>query len=55
MHSATSCILFFERLVPQRRVRRVVSQERRVDRHPFVDLVGQAVDDVVVALVNVKF
>ena len=40
--------------MPQRRVRRVVTRERRVDGHQVVDLVRQAVDDVVVALVNIE-
>ena len=54
MHSSATDVLFFKWLVPQRRVRLVVSQERRVYRHPVIDLMGQSVDDVVVALVNIK-
>ena len=55
MHSSATDVLFFERLMPQRRVTRVASQERRVNGHPVIDLVSQAVNDVVVALVNVEF
>ena len=40
--------------MPQRRVRRVVTRERRIDGHQVADLVSQAVDDVVVTLVNVE-
>ena len=50
MHSSATDVLLFERFMPQRRVGFVVSQERRINRHPVVDLVSQAVNDVVVAL-----
>ena len=55
MYSSATDVLFLERLMPQRHVRRVVPQERRINGHPVIDHVSQAVDDVIVALVNVKF
>ena len=55
MHSSATDVLIFERFMPKRRVGFVVSQERRINRHPAVDLVSQAVNDVVVALVNAEF
>ena len=54
VHRPAADGFLLEWLMPQRRVRHVVTREGRVDRHQVVDLVRQAVDDVVVALVNVK-
>ena len=54
VHGAAADVIFLEWLVPQRRVRRVVTREGRVDGHRAIGLVRQAVDDVVVALVNSK-
>ena len=54
VHGTAADVLLLERLVPQRRVRRVVAREGRIDGHRVVDLVRQAIDDVVVALVNIE-
>ena len=55
VHGAAADVLFLERLLmPQRRVRRVVTRKGRIDGYRVVALVRQAVDDVVVALVTIK-
>ena len=54
VHGSAADVLLLERLMPQRRVRRVVTREGRIDRHWVVDLVRQAIDYVVVALVNIE-
>ena len=54
VYGTAANVLLLEWLMPKRRVRRVVTRTRRVDGHQVVDLVRQAVDDVVVALVNIK-
>ena len=54
VHGAAADVLLLEWLMPKRRVRRVVTREGRVDGHRVVDLVRQAVADVIVAFVNTK-
>ena len=55
VHGAAADVRLLEWFMPQRRVRRVVTREGDVDGHRVVDLVRQAVDDVVVTFVNIKF
>ena len=54
VYGTAADVLLLEWLMPQRRVQRVVTRERRVDGHQVFDLVRQAVGDAVVALVNIK-
>ena len=54
MHRPTADVFFLEWLVPQHRVCRVLAREGRVHWHRAVDLVCQAVDDIIVAFMHIK-
>ena len=55
MHSTTTDVLLLQRFVPQCRVRCVIARKPGLDWHPVIDLMGQAVDDAIVTLVNTEF